>query len=337
MKVNLAVIAHKAGVSTASVSKALNNKSDISAATKKKIRNIAAELGYSCNFAARTLSTRRTCTIGIIQAFPHIPTVIERLKGVQDTAMEYGYVTSVSLHSGDPEDEKRQLSVLAGRVDGFIITPVDCTAERARIIDNTDMPLVQMSDAVTGLLADYAGGDDFEGGCLGAAHLLEQGARRISYFAGASRSSSDREIIRGIRSVLSEQGLSMKSGMVLRENTDKKRIRANVNSLLRKKNMPDAVFCFSDTAALWVMDSLMQQGISVPGDMLVLGYDNIAVSEIARVPLSTISQPNYEIGRNAMKMLAERLDPEISDQPPRKIIFPPRIISRNSTARTLRR
>lgn len=335
MSVKLATIAEKAGVSVAAVSKALNNRTDIAPATRKRIQTIARELGYSCHFAARTLSTRKTCTVGVVLPFPHIPAVIARLRGIQVAAGKSGYVTTVSFHGGDPEDETREISVLQGRVDGIILTPVSDARERAGFIEGLGMPVVQMSETINGLRADYVGDDDFEGGRIAALHFIETGAKKPAYFAATDEGASDRLIIRGMRSVLAEHKLAMEKKRIFRGNVDKETIRENVLSMLKKKDRPDAICCFSDNVALWVIENLLVNNIQVPDDIRVLGYDNIEFSAIARIPLSTISQPNHEIGRNAMQMMLERLADPDTPRPPRKLIFPPELIVRKSTERTV--
>jgi LacI family transcriptional regulator len=330
MAVTVVDIAERAGVSRAAVSKALNDKSDISAGLKRKIRRIADEMGYTVNIAAKTLSTRKTSTVGVSLAFPQIPTVAERILGIQDCVLRSGYLSMISFHGGDLESEISQLRMLRGRVDGVIVTPINQDKKLADCLAELGVPVVLMNETLAGVEADYVGDDDDEGGYVGAAHLLDSTKGPLCYFGNRADCPSDNAITRGVRRALEEKGV--KGGFVsLWDNTDRERVDKNVGILLSEHPEVKGVFAFSDMTALWVMESLLNRGVAIPSRMKIMGYDNIDFASMARIPLTSISQPNRQIGAQAAALLLEKLKDSNSGLPPRKIVFPPRLIVRDST------
>ena len=174
MAVSLADIARHAGLSVAAVSKALRDKPDIALTTRKRIKELAGELNYSPNVAARMLATRKTMSIGLLVPYPQIPSVVDRIRGAEAAATKQGYTLSITFHDGSAEDELRHLETLQGRVDGLVITPsTPAPALRTRL-RNLSVPYVCMSEPFPGLKHDFAGVDDAQGGRLAAEHLLDR-------------------------------------------------------------------------------------------------------------------------------------------------------------------
>jgi len=333
MGVTLADIAKAARVSVAAVSKALNNRPDISAATRKRIKRIAAELGYVTNLAARTLSINKTQTIGVVMPFPHIPTVTDRLRGIQAAALDHTYLTSVAFHDGGPEAETKQIRMLLGRVDGLVITPVNQSDEIEHYLKKAGIPLVSMSEPFRHLETDFVGDDDREGGRLAARHLLEENRFPIAYLGETPDTPSDLAILEGIEDVLSESGERMDERMIRWGNLDMHGTRKNVDALLALPRRPQALFAFSDLTAMWALERLEAKGLRVPEDVALMGYDNILFAALARVPLTSIEQPNFDIGYQAASILLERLTEEKGNGPCKKVIFKPKLVVRSSTRR----
>ena len=331
MRVTLADIAKKARVSAAAVSKALNNRSDISAATRKRIKRIAAQMGYVTNVAARTLSMNRTQTLGVVMPFPHIPTVTDRLRGIQAAALEHTYLTSVALHDGRAEDEMKQIQMLLGRVDGLIITPANQTEEIAHYLKAAHVPAVALSEPLIKLQTDFIGDDDREGGTLAARHLLKANRFPFAYLGEAPGTPSDMAILQGVEDVLSENGKHLAERMIRWGNVEKQGTWENIDALLALPQRPQAVFAFSDLTAMWALQRLEAKGLHVPNDVGLIGYDNTLFAELARVPLTSIAQPNFDIGHQAAITLLERLKQNKRDGPFKRIIFKPKLIVRSSS------
>ena len=331
MQITLKDIAKKAGFSKAAVSKALNDKSDIPLETRNRIKKIAREMGYSFNFAAKTLATRKTMTVGVVVAFPQIPTVLERIRGIQAAALDNGYATSIAFHDGASEHELKQITILAGRVDGLIITPTHSSQELVNCLEKINVPTVLMSEPLPGLEVDFVGDDDREGGRIAARHLLETGHRLIAYLGDSPDIPSDRLILTGMREVFAEKNMAFDERLVAWDNVTEQSTSKNVDGLLASGTLPSAFFCFSDMTALWALNRLCERGVGVPGEIALVGYDNIEFSRFARVPLTSIAQPNHEIGFQAMTIMLQRLRSSEFAGSAKKVIFPPKLIIRASS------
>lgn len=331
--ITLTDIAREAGVSAAAVSKALSDQSDIAPKTRARIKKIAQQMGYSVNVAARTLATKRTMTLGVIVPFPRNPTVVDRLRGIQASALEAGYLTSMSFHDGVPEDERKQIRLMANRVDGLIITPISQTKDLADVLTMCKVPVVCMSEPLECLETDYVGDDDRLGGRFLGEHLLQTGRSRFAYFGETTLTPSDKGLLEGIREALS--GSSQKLAF-LREHTTwdnftREQTFRNLQGILAGETRPDAILSFCDQTSLWIFQELVQRGMRVPEDVAICGYDNNEHLEYISVPLTSVAQPNYEIGSQAVCLLLDRLRDKDTDYPFRKVIYSPQLIVRQST------
>jgi len=331
--VTLEDIARKAGVSTAAVSKALNNRPDIAPATRKRIRQMARQMGYVRNVAARTLALNKTQKIGVMVPFPYNPTVIDRLRGVQAAALEHSYLTSVAFHDGKPSDEIRQLEMLLGRIDGLVVTPANQRTRLVSLLKKANLPVVCMSEPLEGLDTDFVGDDDTEGGRLAARHLLQEGCVPFAYLGETPSTISDLAILKGAKEALLGAGKRMSTKLILWGNLTEGQARENVDRLLGLRPAPKAIFAFSDLAAMWALRQLEERGRRVPKDIALMGYDNIEFAAHARVPLTSISQPNYEIGYQAAATLLRRLRQKDFSSSRKRIIFTPHLVIRASTTR----
>jgi LacI family transcriptional regulator len=332
MLVTLAQIARRAGVSAAAVSKALRGQTDIAPATRERIARIAARMGYTVNAAARTLATRKTLTLGVVVAFPRVPTVVERLRGTQVAAAERGYVLAIAFHDGTIEDEIRQIGSLRGRVDGLIITPANQSRELVAALRAAKAPVVLMSESLKGIDCDMVGDDDCIGGALAAQHLVAQGRTRIAYLGQSPTTPSDLQVLTGIRDVLRGRGVTMDRRLVRWQNLTEQATAQNVDWLFDSVPAPTAIVAFSDMAALWAMKRLDARGVRIPDEIALVGYDDTEFATLARVPLTSIAQPNFETGHHAAHLLIDRLEATSRPVQSRRAIFTPQLVARASTA-----
>jgi DNA-binding LacI/PurR family transcriptional regulator len=337
MSITISQIAKEAGVSVAAVSKALNGKKDISPATSKRIQELAAKMGYSVNLAAQSLVLKKTMTIGIVLPFPELITGMKRIQGIQNSCDEKGYLTTCTFHHGDPDEEIQRLSYLRGRVDGIIITPTGHSEQLKNIIKSLAVPVIFMSETVLGVDVDYVGDDDESGGYLAVSHLLKGNNKNFAYFGNNPNISSDRSVLIGAHKASDEYGYDSDANIELWGNISQKATEANLDKLLNQRADISNIFCFSDMTALWVIQKLVALGKKIPDEFSVVGYDNILFSTMAKIPLTSISQPNLEIGIQAATLLFERIkEKEQSkkikkNQVSKKIIFNPKLVIRESS------
>lgn len=263
MTVTISKIAKEAGVSAGAVSKALNDKKDISPETKKHIQAIASSMGYSANLTAKALVSRKTMAVGVVIPYPELTTGMERIQGIQEQCNQEGYLTACTYHDGRPENEARQLNYLKGRVDGIIITPSGGGKElHDGLIRHLGVPVVFMSEAVPGIDVDFVSDDDEEGSRIAASHLLQEGVRNFAYLGNCSAIYSDQCAVRGIKRACEEHKCNFDDIAVLWDNTSKEKVAVNLENLIKERPDISGIFCFSDMAALWSMEYLIDKGIA---------------------------------------------------------------------------
>jgi LacI family transcriptional regulator len=329
--VTLAQIARRCRLSVAAVSKALSEQPDISPRTRERVKRVASRMGYVPNLAARTLATRRTMAIGVLTAFPQIPTVIERIRGIQDAANAAGYATAVAFHDGRADQAQAQLRLFAGRVDGLVLTLPRPSPALLDSLRRLDLPVVLLSEPWPRPHADYVGGDDRDGGRMAVRHLLERGHRRFAYLGQAADTPSDRALLAGMRAALRAARVQPGALRTLWNNLEQATTEANVDRLLATADRPTAIVACSDMAAIWTMHRLRTRGVVVPKDIAVIGFDNTELAAITAVPLTSVGQPSIEIGRQAGALLIERLRPAAAPTARRRIVFPSQLVVRESS------
>ncbi len=333
MKVTMRQIAKKVHRSTAAVSKALNDKPDIAAATRQRILRMARELGYSTDLTARALVTKRTMAIGVVVAFPQIPTVIERLNGIVAAASERGYQALVAFHDGQTAQELTQLSLLGGRTDGIILSATDPSPTHIAALRRLGVALVLMSEMLPRIRVDYVGVDDRLVGWMAAKHLHETGRARFVYFGDVENAPSDTAVLRGIQDYREKAGLVPLGVRAVWNNVAKAPTMANVETVMSGSHPPRAIFACSDVSALWIINRLRSLGVGVPDDVAVVASDDSAFSDLGPVPITCVAQPNFEIGRQAASLLIARISGEITRKQTQRIVFPPSLRIRDSSAR----
>lgn len=324
-------IAKKAGVSPGTVSKALADREDVSVRTKRRIKKLAEELGYIPNYIARSLVTNRTHTIGLVTPYLGNPALVERIRGIQNTCLEREYFLVSCLNEGKEKEERAQIKALLSRkVDGLILTPSSQSKELKNLIKEIEIPVVLMSEMIDGLDCDFVGEDDYEGGKIATEYLIKLGHRDIAYFGNSPDIYSDRCILKGYKDTLERYGIEFKKEYIFWGNAEEKILEDNIENLLT--NTATGIICWSDVIAIEVLKELEKRDKKVPEDISVVGYDNIEMLSLFHIPLTTIGQPNFLIGKKAVEVLLERIEKR-TDEPARKVIFKPELIVRGSTGR----
>jgi DNA-binding LacI/PurR family transcriptional regulator len=330
--VSIKDIARAAGVTHSTVSRALRGDRRISSATAQRIRQLAAEMGYTPSAVARSLVTRRTRTVGLVVtsiADPFVPAVID---GVEHTALEAGYTTILATSRSEPERELSVVRLLQERrVDGIIITASRVGALYAGMLATMQVPVVLVNNQEEGEYLYSVSVDDVAGARMGVEHLLHIGHRRIAFIGCPLRPSSHMRRRQGYLEALAKEGLPANPGWLLEDASigdDVERGMLGMRHLLSLAERPTAVFCYNDMTAIGALREAQRQGIEVPADVSLLGFDGIREAELVQPSLTTLRQPRYEMGREAMTMLLKLLD----GQPVHDQLFQPRLVIGGSTA-----
>ena len=333
MPVRMKDIAEDLGVSLMTVSKALRNHADVAEETRRRVQRRARELKYQPNLTARGLASRHTFLIGLIVPDMMHSFFAEVAKGIGDKLEPRGYQILVS-NSGERLDrELQQIRSLIGRgVDGLIV---------ASAADRAGAPLKQaliasaryvlIDRTIAGLNANYVGVDNEEIGYLATSHLIDQGCTRVAHLRGPAISTGTGRL-RGYRRALESRGIEIPAGYVSGGEYEDCAGYSAMRRLLQLEPRPDGVFCYNDPVAAGAIKAILESGLRVPRDVAVIGAGNVHYSDLLRVPLSTIDQSSSLIGQTAADLLMDAMNTK-EPVAPRRILFAPRLVVRESSRR----
>lgn len=339
MAISVRDVAREAGVSVGTVSNVLNRPQLVAPATVAKVSEVIERLGFVRNDAARQLRAGRSHSVGLVVLDARNPFFMDVTHGAQERALKNGYSVLMGA-SEDAKSTETQLLELFDeqRVAGVLITPVDTDLSRLRKTQESGTPVVLVDRSSEDRSFSSVSVDDVEGGRLAAQHLVEIGRRRIAFVGGpleteqvAHRLSGAQAIIAAtsdaVLEVYETKALSVLEG---------RRIGTKL-ALLPPGERPDAIFAANDLLALGVLQALVMNGaLSVPEDVALVGYDDIAFTESAVVPITSIRQPAEEIGRTAIDLLLRQAQAGQNAQR-EQFVFAPKLVVRASSAQTAQR
>ena len=330
-------VASLAGVAVGTVSNVLNHPDLVRPLTRARVEAAMEQLGFIPNGSARQLRAGRSRCLGLVVLDVTNPFFTEVARGVEDYAQAAGYAVILCNSDEADDKERRYLRVLEEqRVRGILITPVHGRAPELRRIRERGTPVVLLDRPGSAGQCSVAV-DDRRGGEIAVSHLLGLGHRRIALVNGpvAIRQCADRR--RGALRAVERAGLD--PAAVLAEVTvpamNARAGAAAADELLGPGLAstgpgPTAVFCTNDMLALGLLRRLGQAGVAVPGDLAVVGYDDIEFAADAAVPLTSVRQPKYQLGRAAAELLLDEAD-RSGQHEHRRIVFKPELVARVSS------
>lgn len=311
-------VARVAGVSPATVSRALNNSSRVSDDLADRVRAAADELGYRPNATAQGLVRGSTQTIGVIVPDLSNPFFPEILKSVAAAAGQAGHTIVVADSNEDPDEELRLALELSRRVDGVLLCSPRMSAEGMRVLVAERLPFVCTNRDTGGAGPPSVRIDSFDGMLALAAHLVELGHRRVVYLAGPEASWSDRERRRALDAA---KRFGLEHNVISAGSMSQEGFEATPLAL---EHEASAIVCFNDLIALGALARLREMGVQVPEDISITGFDDIPVASFMAPPLTTVRLPKHELGKRAWKLLAARLAGE--SEPPSATVAPELIV-----------
>ncbi|MCB0051491.1 MAG: LacI family DNA-binding transcriptional regulator [Caldilinea sp.] len=330
-KVSIVDIARLAQVSPSTVSRALQNHPRISPERRAEIVALAEELGYRPSQAARSLVTGQSTTLGVVASDVTDPFVAEVLKGVEGAARDAGYGLLFAMSNRNPKQEIEAAKALLGhQVDGLIVISSRAPQRYASLPRGTGgerTPVVLLNNEFTapGL---YSVRMDNEGGATAAITLLYQlGHRHIAFIAGPEGGRSSQERLTGYLHGLEVNGIQPRAELVLSGAGLLEDGWEALDALRSLAPRPTAVLCYNDLAAAGLLAAAANAGLAVPGDLSVVGFDNIPISAYTVPPLSTVEQPKAAMGRAAVKTCLRAL----AGEPAPTMVLSGHLILRAST------
>lgn len=321
-------IARLAGVAPSVVSRALNNKYGVKESTRARIVAIARELGYYPNTAARSLVTRKTETIGVVMADISEPFYSQTIKGMEYVALQTGYTLLFSNSYENIEDGRiLQKMITAQRVDGLVIMGSNIREKSfiASLLEK-EIPFVLVERSYSDPKVNCIWVDNVRGGYLATKHLIDKGHRRIAHIAGNLYYQVALDRVEGYKRALEESGIGFSEELVVVGNfvtEDGYRATKEVLNL-----GCTAIFAANDAMAYGALQAIAEEGLRVPDDIAVIGFDDLEFSSLTNPPLTTVRQPRYEMGRRSLEVLTSILRGK--QEGGVKICFQPEIVERRS-------
>lgn len=297
-------IARLARVSHSTVSRALHGSQEVSPETAARIRKIAEKAGYRASAAARSLVSGRSSTIGVVVTNIADPFVAGVVGGIEDLAEKHGYSVFLANSNAEPEREVRVVrSFEERRVDGIIVTSSRVGALYVPLMERMHVPIVLLNNQHPSEFVHSVLIDNVEASFQATQHLIQLGHRRIAYIGDRFGHQSDTERRTGYRRALKDAGIEVASELVAHGDGQPEGGAQAMAQLLALRNRPTAVFCYNDMSALGAMRKIRASGLRVPGDLSVVGFDDLYISQYLEPPLTTVRQPMRQMGRMAMDTL----------------------------------
>lgn len=316
----LEMVAQRAGVGRGTVSRVINGSAQVSPRTREAVHAAIAELGYSPNQAARTLVTRRTDTIALVVSEPRDrlfsdPFFADIIRGVSSVLHERDLQLMLTTARTEAE-HKRVGDYLSGfHVDGALLISLHSDNPLSARLAEAGVPVVHggrphSPEQPAPYCVDI---DNIGGARMAIRHLLERGRRRVAAITGPLDMNAGVERLRGYREVMASAGLEVDDRLVVQGDFSVEGGAEAMERLLDTGLEPDAVFAASDMMALGGLRVLRARGLSVPGDVALVGYDDTVMAQHSDPPLTTVHQPTVQMGQEMARLLVDVAIPRTAE------------------------
>ncbi|MEM6845534.1 MAG: LacI family DNA-binding transcriptional regulator [Bacteroidota bacterium] len=304
-------VARQLNVSVSTVSRAFNDKYDIRKETRTKILQVADEMGYRPNPIARKLIQQKTLNIGVVvpefvnSYFPEV------IIGIQEVLLDRGYQVLVMQSNECYTTELKNIKALEdSMVDGMIISlssEVHNNDYYVQMIEK-GYPIVFFNRVDENIPASSVIFDDYKWAYFATEHLIKQGCRKIYHFSGYQHLSLSRNRIKGYRKAMDKFAIPYTDDYIIETGFFMDEGQAVMEKLLAEKNIPDAIFATNDPTAIGAMKAIKKAGMKIPDDIALVGFSESKMAEVVDPPLTSISQPTFEIGRTTAELLLRQIE-----------------------------
>lgn len=323
MAITIKDVAKQAGVSHSTVSRALHGSPLLADETIERIRQIAGEMGYLPSAAARSLRTNRSHALGVIVSAIDDPFFGEILQGIEEIAQEYGYSMLMAASQRDPERDRAIVQDMRERqVDGLILCSASFSAEQRRKLLEYGIPIVMVNNQAAEEYRYSIYHDDIDGSRQVTQHLIELGHTRIAYLGNSLSGRTTQDRLAGFHQEMDAAGLVVPVDYIYEVAGGRSEDGFNAaRYFLDLPQPPSAIFCFNDMLAIGMLKGLQTNGVRIPEELSLVGFDNIDFSAYTNPPLTTLDQPKHYIGAEAARLILGLLNSSTNDEAPEQQIL----------------
>lgn len=297
-------VAELAHVSIATVSRVLNGSTRVSDDARDRVRAAASKLDYWPNSAARSLTTQRTHTIGVLLPDLYGEFYSELIRGIDHSARASGLQILLSSSHSDREELLASARSMRGRIDGLVLLAADEAASLSAAAIRRRIPVVLLNPRSRVEECRSVSVENFEGALEVVRHLFSLGHRTVATLRGPLENADAEERLRGFRAACAEAGFEPGAAHEIAGDFTESSGFAAAHAILRADPRPTAVFVANDSMAIGLLSALRAHGIDVPGDLAVAGFDDIAIARYMTPSLTTVRIDAYRLGERAVQLLA---------------------------------
>ena len=327
-------IANVLSISTAAVSKALNDDTRISVKTKKAVKQVAKELNYQPNHLASALRKGKSNLVGVILPRTNSSFFSSVVENMEEVLNKAGYNIIITQSNESFEKECKNIdTLLYTQVDGIIASMANETVDLSYYekIKSNGIPLILFDRGENDLNVDYVGINDYDSSHMIIEHLVAKGCKRIAHIGGYRRTRIFNNRIRGYIDAIKKHDLPHDDELLIESSLTLEDGRRQMEKLLALENRPDAVYVASDYAALGALQVLKEKNIKVPEDIKLVGFGNEPFTSLVTPSITSVSQHSEQIGRLAAETFLGYVEKDIVVQSLNKIILDSELIVRSSS------
>jgi LacI family transcriptional regulator len=332
MKVTIKDIANKLNLNFSSVSRALNNKPGVSEKTRKLVEKTAKEMDYHPNVIARGLVSNVTKTIGVIMPDIINPLFGEITTAIIETANQSDYDVFLCITNWSKKKEEDYIyTIQQKQVDGLIIKSV--SSAHSKLLENASVPVVGYESWATNNEFTSISTDNEKGGYIAAEYLLECGYSKTVILSGPANSSASVNRRRGFLKAYTERNIDFDESKIYTGEYNIENGYSSAKTIFREHPDTDSIFTGNDVMAFGILHYLEENNLKPGEDIGVIGFDNIQMSRLPQIRLTTVKQPKHSIGRIMTKALLEEINNHHKgiQNYPQRILLEPELIIRNTT------
>ncbi|ORJ24910.1 DNA-binding transcriptional regulator CytR [Rouxiella badensis] len=302
-------VAEMAGVSTATVSRALMNPEKVSASTRQRVEQAVIAVGYSPHSLSRNLKRNESRTILVIVPDICDPFFADVIQGIERTAAENGYLVLIGDCAQQNQQEKTFINlIITKQIDGMLLLGSDLPFDASKEEQRNLPPMVMANEFAPELELPTVHIDNLTAAYDAVHYLISLGHQRIACIAGPESMPLCQYRLQGYIQAIRRNGQSVESQYIAHGDFSYESGAQALSTLMSQPKPPTAIFCHNDIMAIGAIFEAKKLGLRIPQDLSIVGFDDIKISEFYDPPLTTVAQPRFQIGREAMLLLLEQLN-----------------------------